>query len=248
MSNYNKLKELCEQIDSLICARVRSSSPAFKDWKAKVKLQLAKFGEESIQYKSWSKIHFSPMAYFDETDYVTPCREGLESAKSLLEAILEDMEESEMKVTKFDMSKIFIVHGHDDNLKNKVARLLEQQGIEAIILHEQPNAGKTIIEKIERYSNVGAAIILFTPDDTGKANKDTEYSLRARQNVVFEAGYFIGYLGRDRIVPLVTDSSIELPSDLQGMVYTSGNSAWQYEVIDNLKELGFNVSKDKVKC
>lgn len=51
-------------------------------------------------------------------------------------------------------NKVFIVHGHDGELKEKVARRLEQQGIEVIILSEQANRGRTIIEKIEAYSDV----------------------------------------------------------------------------------------------
>ena len=54
-------------------------------------------------------------------------------------------------------NKVFIVHGHDDALKIEVARTLEKAGLEAIILHEHANAGKTIIEKIEHYSDVCTA-------------------------------------------------------------------------------------------
>lgn len=247
MSNYNKLKELCEQIDSLICARVSSSSPAFKDWKAKVKLQLAKFGEESVQYKSWSKIHFSPVAYYDNTDYIKPCREGLESAKSLLEAILEDMEETEMNTSEkviMDSNSVFIVHGHDEALKYKVSNLLRKIGLNPIILHEQTNSCITIIEKIEKHgAEAGAAIILFTPDDTGKANKETDYRNRARQNVVFEAGFFIGLLGREKTMIIKSDDSVELPGDLSGVVYADDN---EFAIARELRNMGFDVDMNKI--
>ena len=60
-----------------------------------------------------------------------------------------------------DNNKIFIVHGHNEALKQEVARLVEKQGLEAIILSEQANRGKTIIEKFEEHSDVGAAICLL---------------------------------------------------------------------------------------
>jgi predicted nucleotide-binding protein len=94
--------------------------------------------------------------------------------------------------------KIFIVHGHDNEAKVEVARFLERVGFEAIILHEQANRGRTIIEKVEMHSDVGFAVVLLTPDDEG-GKRGNSTRPRARQNVVLELGYFIGRLGRDRV-------------------------------------------------
>lgn len=63
--------------------------------------------------------------------------------------------------------KVFIVHGHDDGARETVARFLERIGLEAIILHEQANQGRTIIEKVVAHSDVGFAVVLLTPDDEG---------------------------------------------------------------------------------
>lgn len=91
--------------------------------------------------------------------------------------------------------KVFIVHGHDNEAKVSVARFVEQLGLKAIILYEQTNQSKTIIEKIENYSDVGFTIVLYTEFNEGKAKKETEFKNRARQNVVFEHGYFISKIG-----------------------------------------------------
>ena len=144
----------------------------------------------------------------------------------------------------FDMRKVFIVHGHNGEIKEAIARLIEKQGIEAIILHEQANQGATIIEKFERNSDVGCAVCLFTADDLGRAKTDPEDKMRARQNVVFEAGYFIGKLGRDRVI-LIADRGVEIPSDLQGVVYTETNN-WQYSVLKELKAIGYNIDYNKL--
>lgn len=143
-----------------------------------------------------------------------------------------------------EYKKVFIVHGHDNALKQEVARMVEKQGLEAIILGEQANRGKTIIEKFEEHSDVGAAICLFTGDDYGKAKDATSENLRARQNVVFEAGYFMGKLGRENVI-LIADSNIEVPSDLQGVVYTS-KTMWQTDVLRELKAIGYKVDFNKL--
>lgn len=87
--------------------------------------------------------------------------------------------------------------------KNEVARFITDMGYNPIILHEQPNRGKTIIEKIETFSNVCYAIILYTPCDKGASRNNQDLLPRARQNVVFEHGYLIGKLGRERVCALI---------------------------------------------
>lgn len=143
-----------------------------------------------------------------------------------------------------EYKKVFIVHGHDNALKQEVARMVEKQGLETIILSEQANRGKTIIEKFEEHSDVGAAICLFTGDDYGKAKDATSENLRARQNVVFEAGYFMGKLGRENVV-LIANPDIEIPSDLKGVVYTNEKS-WQIDVLKELKAIGYAIDLNKL--
>ena len=101
-----------------------------------------------------------------------------------------------------------------------MARFLEKLGLQPIILHEQPNSGRTIIEKFETYSSdISFAIVLLTPDDIGGINEnDQEQQPRARQNVIMELGYFMGRLGRTRVCAL-HKGGVELPSDYQGVVY-----------------------------
>ena len=160
-----------------------------------------------------------------------------------LEENLQDSEqpaEFEEEEMVHDFDKVFIVHGHDGELKQKVARLLEKQGIEAVILSEQPNQGMTIIEKIEAYSEgVDAAICLFTPDDEMK-----DGTKRARENVVLETGYFIGKIGREKTIVIVADGVMNL-SDLKGIVYVSDKN-WELDVLKELREIGYSVDFNKL--
>lgn len=129
-------------------------------------------------------------------------------------------------------------------MKHSVARIVEKQGLEAIILREKTNQGKTIIEKFEAHSDVGGAICLFTADDVGKAKAETTENPRARQNVVFEAGYFMGKLGRNHVV-MICEAGVEIPGDLSGVVYTD-KSDWKTDVLKELKAMGYSIDMNKL--
>ncbi|MBC6419234.1 MAG: nucleotide-binding protein [Prochloron sp. SP5CPC1] len=150
-------------------------------------------------------------------------------------------------------NEIFIVHGHDEEMKQTVARTLEALKLQPIILHEQSNQGATIIEKFEKNANVQFAIILLSPDDM--AYKKTESSEkakpRARQNVIFEFGYFIGKLSRAQVFVLKQDDKkdkLELPTDILGITYTpydSGDS-WKLKLVQALKATGYSVDANNL--
>lgn len=113
--------------------------------------------------------------------------------------------------------RVFLVHGHDDAAIESVARLVENLGLWAVILKEQASGGRTIIEKFEANSNVGFAIVLLTPDDVGSLKgRAKQLKSRARQNVIFELGYFIGKLGRKKVTALYK-RGVEIPSDYLGI-------------------------------
>jgi predicted nucleotide-binding protein len=146
-------------------------------------------------------------------------------------------------------NKVFVVHGHDSLAKTEVARTLEKIDLEAIILHEQANEGKTVIEKFERdASQVSFAVILMTPDDIGYPNnKEKEAKARARQNVVLELGYFSGILGRSNVCVLYKNG-VELPSDYLGVIYVpfDKEGAWKFNLCKELKQAGLEVDMNKL--
>ena len=115
--------------------------------------------------------------------------------------------------------KTFIVHGHDGEakllLKNYIQNTLKME--EPIILAEKASGGLTIIEKFEKYAeDCNLIFVLLTPDDQYTENGKS----RARQNVIFEMGYFLGKLGRKsgRII-LLYKGNLELPNDISGVIY-----------------------------
>jgi|GEM_PF-585219 len=141
-----------------------------------------------------------------------------------------------------DGKKIFVVHGHDERLKNQLEIFLAEIGLRPVILHRKPDEGLTIIEKFEKYSDVGYAFILLTPDDISYSvleenipDEERQKEMRARQNVIWEFGFFVGKLGRNRVCCLYKEG-VTLPTDISGMLYK--------EIRDNVEEAAFAIIKD----
>ena len=171
------------------------------------------------------------------------CKSLLQEATTKSEALAPNKPKAPM-----DKSKVFIVHGHDNAAKQAVARFVEKIGFEAIILHEQASSGKTIIEKIEANSNVGFAIVLYTPCDLGRSKEEEDQlKPRARQNVIFEHGYLIGKIGRKNVSALVK-GDVETPNDISGVVYIKMDEAdsWKYAVGKEMKACGYDVDLNKI--
>lgn len=145
--------------------------------------------------------------------------------------------------------RVFVVHGHDSGMREGVARFLEKVGLQAIILHERASRGRTIIEKFEDASAVRFAVVLLTADDLGKLANSADLHPRARQNVVFELGYFLGRLGRNNVVALYpADAHLELPSDFGGVVYVpfDGRGAWQIALAREISAAGLPVEVERL--
>lgn len=137
---------------------------------------------------------------------------------------------------------VFIVHGHDHALKAELEVFLSEIGLNPIVLHRQPDEGLTVIEKFERHANVPFAFVLLTPDDfaysaaeADKPEPERKVEFRARQNVVFEMGFFVGKLGRSGVC-CIYKSDVALPSDLAGLVYKP--------VTNSIGEIGYSLIKE----
>ncbi|MBU3153528.1 TIR domain-containing protein [Clostridium estertheticum] len=161
------------------------------------------------------------------------------------------VKENEEEQLVIQNNKVFVVHGHDESLKNQLVILLGELGLEPIILHRQSDGGSsTIIEKFEKHSDVGYAFVLLTPDEFAYSKseenlleKDRKKEYRARQNVIFELGYFFGKLGRTRVT-CIYKKGVTVPSDLQGIIYkevVSDVEEKAREIMRELKEVGYQV-------
>lgn len=147
--------------------------------------------------------------------------------------------------------KVFVVHGRDEIAKTSLEVFLHEIGLEPVVLHRQADEGMTIIEKFEKHSDVGYVFILLTPDEVaylasedGKPDSERNKEFRARPNVIFEFGYFVGKFGRSRVCCLYT-GNVSLPSDVNGVIYKKFDKSIEevaYSVIKDLKASGYAIS------
>ena len=237
-----------------------SESPVFDTWRNNVQGVLAQFyGQTSLQYEQFDRIQFYPFSPFDTphpSEYVRERLEGLTRAdgflKSRIDELKEDLQESQAQpffpktAQPMNMHRVFIVHGHDHGTKETVARFLGKLDLDPVILHEQPDQGRTIIEKFEHYADVPCAVVILSPDDVAhsKATPSVE-EYRARQNVIFELGFFVGRLGRKHTFALVP-KGVTRPSDIDGVLYIPmDDDTWRMRLVSELKAAGMDVDANK---
>ena len=192
----------------------------------------------------------------NKTGVIKSFQRKFSSQKNILLAInqlepIEGIEEKQVAVKRGSNRKVFIIHGHDEEMENSVARTIEKLGLEPIILHEKPSEGNTVIEKFEKHSDVGFAIALLSPDDKGYSIEDEseKAKFRARQNVILETGFFIGSLGRKNVILLYKEhDNFEFPSDYQGVIYIPYDKAeaWKLNIIREMNSQGFSLDANLI--
>jgi predicted nucleotide-binding protein len=72
---------------------------------------------------------------------------------------------------------VFVVHGRNLGLRDRVARVLEKLALEAIILEEQAWRGRAVIEKFEEHSDAAEfAVVILSADDWGRGPDDADWT------------------------------------------------------------------------
>lgn len=181
------------------------------------------------------------------TLFVKVIRDEISELESLLARVdlipckLDTTSNSEIGADKeMEADKVFIVYGHDRVMKLEVENFLRSRlKLEVVALDEEPNGGRTIIEKFEHYSkDCVFAVVLMSPDDDVEV--DGQVFKRARQNVVLELGYFMAKLGREKVCVLVR-GNIEKPSDISGILHLSYDGEWKFDLLSELKHAGLEM-------
>jgi len=256
LSQQETLQKLyCEGI-TIVEKKLTKNNVKFVAWRARLEQFFHKeYGENSYEYKTLHKLQFESIASIgagsraNEKD-AAQFKNDMGITLSLIEGRLEEEKSIEESCSLSDSSKdVFIIHGHDDGARETVENFIRQIGYNPIVLFKEASRGKTVIEKIEQYTeSIAFGIAIYTPCDIGKAQKESDFKNRSRQNVVFEHGFLAGKYGRANVVGLVK-GDIELPSDLAGIAYISMDvrGAWKYDVAKEMIQAGFNVDMNKIK-
>jgi predicted nucleotide-binding protein len=90
------------------------------------------------------------------------------------------------------------------------------------------------------------AVVLLTADDMGRARNEQDLKPRARQNVVFELGYFFAHLSRQNVAVLL-DAGVQRPTDIDGLVYIKRDpdGGWKVKLAKELNEAGIPADPTK---
>lgn len=226
-------------------------------WQSRVQTFLfSKFGEESVPAQTLKRGIGCRVLENTETLFANAkalILSALKSARlSIDDEALPEVGVPRVSETGVAISnKVFIVHGHDEKAKNELEIFLKEIGLEPVVLHRQADEGQTIIEKFEKHSDVGYAFVLLTPDEmaytvdqSDLSESERKIELRARPNVIFEFGYFVGKLGRKRVCCLYK-GLVKLPSDINGLLYKQVTQSIEesgYGIIKELKAAGYNLN------
>ncbi len=248
---------LAEQADE---PTVRADGAAHDAWKARAEaVMIAALGPESTALRAFKDVGYHVGLWTgapgeDERD-ARYFAEQVDRAKAQIETAVFELDLRSAPAARPAASRradgpVFVVHGHDDARKYELVRLLDRTtDRDAQVLHEQPNKGATVLEKLERHAtSAGFAVVLLTGDDEGRlAGGGDDLRPRGRQNVILELGLFIGLLGRDRVAVLV-DPAVERPSDLDGLVYIALDpaGAWRHALLGELEAAGIAVDRSRV--
>ncbi|GIM32725.1 TIR domain-containing protein [Paraclostridium bifermentans] len=260
MSNIELLRSLLEKTKNLKF----EDSAELDDLMKKSELYIRKvFGENSKYIKEIHNISFYPMVYPSSDDMKFDCWHGgkikfTNTINTMIEELVIFGDSSQLQSVSNKISgviqknkKVFIVHGHNEAMKESVARCLEKLDLEAIILHEKSDKGRNILQKLEEEgSEASFAIVLLSGDDKCVSNENPEIvKTRARQNVILELGYFIGKLGKQNVLALYnSEENFEMPSDYTGILYTKYDSSgnWKLQLGKELKASGLDIDLNKL--
>lgn len=229
---------------------------AFHYWVNRVARWLDANAPNSGYSAAWSGLPTSPLVvgdqYYDNPEQWQAFRQSVEYRLRWLGGAIRSLQSVQQRAVNPERAssrRVFVVHGRNEAIRESVARLLERLDLDPVILHEQPNAGRTIIEKFIDYTDVAFAVVLLAGDDRGGlvSAHPNEYQLRPRQNAVFELGYFIGTLGRDRVCALYEDG-VEIPSDYAGVLFIPLDPAgnWHWLLARELKNAGLPVDPNRI--
>jgi predicted nucleotide-binding protein len=159
--------------------------------------------------------------------------------KSIIDLLYQVQEENK---------KIFIVHGNDAKMNDKVSSFLGKLRLDYVLLEEE-NTERKLKEFKKVAKDCGYAIILFSAEDLGRNLSSSSEKVRTPQKVIFQTGYFFSHVGRKNLIILYAeDKEIESPFDFDDLVFSpfDSNGNWKSVLIQEMKRSGIYVEKSLV--
>jgi predicted nucleotide-binding protein len=216
------------------------------------------FGEGHVYQHEFDNIVFPSEYFYREDEFKNDWTLNKQRVVNLLEAMLKEIEVFGLSTATADtrvdtevLKRVFISHGHDARMREDAVAFIKQVGLDPVIMEERPSEGRTVVEKLEHYSNVSFAVILLSPDDLAyaKSKLPAEAKPRARQNVILELGYFLAKLGRKDVLVLHRKTKgFEKPSVIDGVIYVPYEELgdWRSSLVIELQARGHNIDMSEL--
>jgi predicted nucleotide-binding protein len=139
-------------------------------------------------------------------------------------------------------------------MKQKLTKALGKLLLVPVVLCEEPGHGRKIVERFTAdYNDIGLAVVLLSPDDYvyAKNEQPSKRKLKPRQDVVFELGYLLGKLGKEKVLVLYRESEkgeFEVNTDFEGVTSAPFDSldSWKLALLHGLLGNGYAVEGDRI--
>ena len=169
-------------------------------------------------YGDFAPIQAEPNAEMSEgADERMHFRRGqLEYLRRMIDQIFEIRSNSELAVPEESSPspRVFVSHGQASDWREVQAYIEKDIEIPTLELEQQPNLGRTVLQKLEQETySCTSAVIVMTGDDT-----DSDGNPRARENVLHEIGYLQAKYGLSAVC-LLHEEDTSIPSNIHGLVY-----------------------------
>jgi predicted nucleotide-binding protein len=147
--------------------------------------------------------------------------------------------------------RVFVVCGTDSEMKKAVTDALTKLRLVPVVMCEEPSQGRKIVERFADYADVGFAVVLLSPDDFAYSAEESpsKRKLRPRQDVVFELGFLLGKLGKDKVLVFYREhENFGSPTEFEGLkvVAFDNRDSWKLALIRELTNCGYSVEADRI--
>lgn len=147
-----------------------------------------------------------------------------------------------------ETKKIFIIHGRDTSMTDKVATLLGKLKLDYTLLEYGTDEERVVKEFNKQAKECDYAIALFSADDLGRENVSFSYErFRTSQNVIFQLGYFLSHVGKKNIMILYAeDKEIESPVNFEGFAHAPFDRAgsWKQSLLKEMAKTSIYIHQE----
>jgi predicted nucleotide-binding protein len=139
--------------------------------------------------------------------------------------------------------RILVVPGSDQLVNDEVLAFLSSVSAEIVKKDDDRRRGESLLDHLNRCGAMDFAVVILAADFFfyPRTQKPDSARLMAAQEIVFQMGYLVAKLGRERVVILYQESDhFRRPTDYFDIYYVpvTSNAVWKTDLAKRLKACG----------